>query len=423
MTSKAYAATFDFPAVLKPGDWVSWPQGTGEPLGLTRRLMSQLDPSMDLTLFTGLTAGGTVTSEDAARARLIGLNGLGTNRVLVATGGMDIIPTHISEVPALLRCRRIPVTVALIRVRPTEDPDLLSCGVVADYTRALVDSARVVVAELDERLPLTRGDALIPRKRIHHLVARGPDEILMPDPDPSTLDMALAARVAALIPDRATVQLGIGGLSAAISRALMGHRELGIHGGVISDVHVDLVEAGVVTDAYKGIDPGQSVTGCLFGTRRLMAFADNNSALSLRSVEYTHAPAVLSRVRSLHSVNSAVEVDLSGQVNAERAGDRYVGAIGGQVDFVRGARLSSGGRSIIALASTAASGTVSRIVPSLSRGVVTTARSDVDAVVTEHGIAELKGVPFAERARRLVAIADPRFRGDLLASLARTQGG
>jgi acetyl-CoA hydrolase len=238
--------------------------------------------------------------------------------------------------------------------------------------------------------------------------------MLLTDPVPSPRDTRIGEIVASFIPDRVTVQLGIGALPVAVCRALIGHRDLGIHTGVVSDALVDLVEAGVVTNAHKGIDAGVSVIGGLFGSRRLFDFADRNPAVAMRSADYTHNIATLANIAALHSVNSAVEVDLSGQVNAELAGGRYVGAVGGQVDFVRGAWASAGGRSIIALPSTTPDGRISRIVTSLGGNPVTTARADADVFITEFGIAELRGCSFTERARRLAAIAHPDFRDDLL---------
>ena len=191
--------------------------------------------------------------------------------------------------------------------------------------------------------------------------------------------------------------------------ALFGHRDLGVHSGVLSDVFVDLVERGVVTNAYKGLDAGVSVTGCLFGSRRLNNFVSNSSLLAMRSVEYTHKPFVMAQIHALHSINFAIEVDVTGQVNAELAAGRYLGAVGGQADFVRGSQFSPGGRSIIALPSTTPDGKTSRIVASLAGNPVTTTRSDVDMIVTEFGIAHLRGASFSERRKRLAAIAHPAF--------------
>jgi acetyl-CoA hydrolase len=239
----------------------------------------------------------------------------------------------------------------------------------------------------------------------------------MPDPQPSKVEVAVARHVASLVPDRATVQLGVGTLPVAVARALGGHRDLGVHSGVVSDVLVDLVEQGVVTNAYKGRDAGRTVTGGLFGTQRLRDFAQQSGSIDMRSVEYTHHIGVTASLAQFHSINSAIEVDLSGQANAEVAADRYLGAVGGQVDFVRGGSASVGGRSIIALPSTTPDGRHSRIVATLQGHPVTTARSDVDVIVTEYGVAHLRGCSLRERARRLLAIAHPDHREALIRAL------
>jgi len=222
--------------------------------------------------------------------------------------------------------------------------------------------------------------------------------------------------VAARIPDRATVQLGVGTLPAAVAEALAQHRELGVHSGVVSDVLVDLVEAGVVTNAHKGSSAGKTVTGGLFGTQRLRDFAARSGLVEMRSAEYTHHLAVTAALAQFHTINSAIEIDLSGQVNSEIAGGRYLGAVGGQVDFVRAGMASRGGRSIIAVPSTTPDGRHSRIVASLAGRPVTTARSDVDLIVTEFGVADLRGCGLTERARRLTAIAHPEHRDALSAA-------
>lgn len=415
MVTTARSSDFDFNQVLRPGDVVAWPQGTGEPRGLTRRLVQQRHELPSIELFVGMCTSKTLTADHADRFRFKGLNGAGSNRGLTAANVLDVVPAHVSAVPGLIRSRRIPVDVVLIRVRPHPKPGFFTVGVVADYTPSLIEAARCVIAELDDRLPITSQDALVPRDAIDVLVSCDADEILLADPEPSQIDVRVAAQIAGVIPERATVQLGIGSLPVAVCRALAGHRDLGIHSGVISDIVVDLVETGVVTNAYKGIDPGCIVTGCLFGSRRLIDFADGNHALEMRSAEYTHSLKVMADVRNLYSINSAIEVDLTGQVNAEVAGNRYLGAVGGQVDFVRGAQVSPGGRSIIALPSTTPDGQQSRIVASLEGRPVTTGRADVDLIVTEYGVADLRGRSLSERADRLAAIAHPDFRNDLRA--------
>lgn len=408
------SSEFRFDEILRTDDVVAWPQGTGEPRGLTRRLVADRDHLPAIELFIGITTSDTLSPACADRFRLRGLNGAGANRQLTGKGILDVVPVHVSSVPRLLRNGKLHVDVALIRVRPTGVPNQYTLGVVADYTAALIRAARCVVAEVDERLPLTAEDALVAAGDIDVLVVADGDEILLIDAEPTEMEKAVGRKVAEVIPDRATVQLGIGGLSVAVGRALLSHRDLGVHSGLLTDLFVDLVERGVVTNAHKGIDPGVSVTGCLFGTRRLNDHVSNNRTIALRSVEHTHSLAVMAQIRALFSVNFAIEVDATGQVNAETAGGRYLGAVGGQVDFVRGAQLSEGGRSIIALPSTTPDGKTSRIVVSLAGRPVTTARSDVDMVITEYGVADLQGASFRERRNRLAAIAHPDFRDAIL---------
>ena len=404
---------FDFSPHVREGDVVTWLQGTGEPLGLSNRLVAQRHALPPLNLFVGLMASHTLKPEHADRFRLRGLNGAGTARTLTAANVLDIIPASVSAVPGLVRSRVIPVDILLLRVRPHPKPGYFTAGVMADFLPAMVQAARCVIAEIDERLPITAQDALVEAKDIDVLTQCDADEVLMPDPEPTDIDMRVAAHVAGLIPDGATIQLGVGGLPVAVCRALMQHKDLGVHSGVISDIVVDLVEKGVITNARKGIDAGRIVTGGLFGSRRLMNFADGNQRIEIRCSEYTHNQQVLARLPNLYAINSGVEVDLTGNVNSEIAAGRYLGAIGGLPDFVRGAIASNGGRSIIALPSTTPDGKHSRIVAILAGRPISVPRGDIDLVVTEYGVADLRGRSFSERAERLRAIAHPDFRDRL----------
>jgi acyl-CoA hydrolase len=399
-----------FRDLVREGEMIAWPQGPGEPLALSEALMAQGHELRSPSLFLGMSVSRTVQPEHARVFALRGLNGAGTNRRLTAEGLLDVVPCHVSTVPALLRTQTIKVDVALVQVRRHPILGGYTFGVIADYTQALVRHARLVIAQVNDALPVTSDDALVAEDDLDVLVETPGHVIEMPDPLPQDIDAAVAKQVAAVIPDRATVQLGIGALPVAVARALAGHRDLGIHSGVISDVVVDLVESGVVTNACKGRDSGRIVTGGLFGTQRLYRFASGNDAVAMRSVEYTHSQVVAASLQRFHTVNSAIEVDLSGQVNAEIAGGRYLGAVGGQVDFVRGGVACADGRSIIALPASTADGTQSRIVAALGNAPVTTARSDVDLIVTEFGVADLRGCSLRERARRLIAIAHPKFR-------------
>jgi acyl-CoA hydrolase len=321
----------------------------------------------------------------------------------------EIVPCHVSTIPALMREGQLRVDVALIQVRPLPAGGY-TLGVIADFTQAMIRQARVVMALVNPSLPQLAGDACIDGADIDVLVESDDRLIDMPDPEPSAIEREVARQVAALVPDRATVQLGVGTLPAAVAAALAGHKELGVHSGVVSDVLVDLVEHGVVTNAHKGRDAGRTVTGGLFGTQRLRDFAARSGLVELRNAEYTHNLSVAASLSRFHTINSAIEIDLTGQANAEVAAGRYLGAVGGQVDFVRAGVASAGGRSIIAFPSTTPDGKHSRIVASLGSRPVTTARSEVDVIVTEHGAAQLRGCALNERARRLIAIAHPEHR-------------
>ena len=403
---------FDFRDIVRAGDTIGWPQGVGEPLGLTQRLVAQRHSLPRPRLLFGLTSSPTLRPELVDGFTFSAFNGAGTNRRM--SGLTEIIPAHISTIPRLLRSRSVPLDIALIRVRPLPD-GRVTTGSVSDFTQSLVAAARCVIAEVDERLPLTGDDAILPSEAIHFFVTAGPDEVLMPDPEPTAAEILVARNVAAFIPDGATVQLGVGTMPVAVARALMNHRDLGVHSGVISDIYVELVERGAVTNARKGIDVGRCVTGGLFGTRTLLDWCDGNPTIAMRRAEHTHSQAVMSQLHAMHSINAALEIDLTGQANAEEVKGRYLGAVGGQPDFVRGAQLSPGGRSIMALPSTTTDGTLSRIVATLG-GPVTTARSDVDVVITDQGVADLRGCSLTERMRRLIAVAHPDFRQELRAA-------
>jgi acyl-CoA hydrolase len=227
------------------------------------------------------------------------------------------------------------------------------------------------------------------------------------------IDRAISKHIARLIPDRATIELGLGAIPVAVTRALGAKQGLGVHSGAIGDGIADLMEAGIVDNRHKEIDPGVTVATMLMGTKRLYRFAHRNPSIHIRATSYTHDALVLGNFRRFVAINGALEVDLTGQVNAETAQGRHIGLVGGQMDFVRAANRAAEGQSIIALQSTNRDRTLSRIVAKLADGVVTTPRAEADLVVTEHGIAELRGRTLAERARALIAIADPAFRPEL----------
>ena len=408
-----------FADLLHSHDVIAWPQGPGEPLALTEAPVAQREELDSPALLFGLTQSDTLSPELAAHFGLRALNGAGTSRRV--TELTEIIPSHISSSPELTRSGQLRVDVALIHVKPLPGRGF-SLGAICDFTQAMIRQARIVIALVNPALPAMGGDACVDSADIDLLVESDERIIDMPDPEPSTVECEVAKQVAALIPDRATVQLGVGTLPAAVAQALAGHRDLGVHSGVVSDVLVDLVERGVVTNAHKGQYAGQTVTGGLFGTQRLRDFAERSSLIAMRNAEYTHNLAVAATLPKFHTINSAIEIDLSGQVNAEVAGGRYLGAVGGQMDFVRAGVASPDGRSIIAFSSATPDGKHSRIVASLGTRPVTTARSEVDVIVTEYGAAHLRGSSLRERAKRLIPIAHPDHREPLSRALHDSRG-
>jgi acyl-CoA hydrolase len=307
---------------------------------------------------------------------------------------------------------QLPGDVGLLQVSAPGDDGLVSLGIGMEYVADALRSTPTLIAEVNRQMPRTRGASRLPLSAFAATIETDRPLREAPGRAPDAVDRTIGALVAGLIEDGDTVQLGVGTLPGAVLGALSGHADLGFHTGMITDGVLDLVERGAATGVKKEIDQGLVITGAALGSAamygRLPEFP-----VEFRPASYTHDPVVLSRLRSLVSVNSAIEVDLLGQVGAEVRGGVHIGAVGGQVDFSRAAALT-GARSVIALRSES-------ITAALHDGVVTTARSDVDAVVTEHGVAALAGRTVAERARRLIAVAAPQHREQLESSLARTQ--
>jgi acyl-CoA hydrolase len=412
MTVETDAAGLDLSQFLRPRDRIVWGQACGEPTTLVEALIAQAEGIGPLSAFAATSFSGLLDVAAAQKMSISSMGAIGALRTLAAAHRLGIVPCHVSQVGPMIEQGLIGCDVAFVQVSPPDADGNHSFGLISDFVQAAVKKARVVIAEVNEHVPFTFGDAVLPAARIDCAVrvARMPVEV-----SPAKIgatDVAIARVAAAYIEDGAVIQVGIGAVPDAMLRLLRDRRDLGVHSGMIGDGLVELVEAGVITNARKPIDPGVSITGALIGTRRLYEFAARNPRIGMRSSAYTHDAAVLSRLPKLVTINSAVEVDLTGQVNAEQSGSHYLGGTGGQVDFVRAGARSHGGRSMIALPATAQGGKVSRITAGLS-GPVTTARSDVDVIVTEFGAAELKGQTLAERTRRLVAIAHPDFREEL----------
>src|SRR4051812_12107489 len=335
-------------------------------------------------------------------------------RAAVQEGRAEYIPVFLSDVPRLFRRREIPIDVALINVSPPDAHGFCSLGTSVDVALSAVESARTIIAQMNHRMPRTHGDGFLHVSRIHWGVEIDQAPYSRALPVITDVERRIGAFVADLVPDESTVQLGIGAIPSAIASSLLGKRNLGIHSEMLTDAVLELVERGVVTGAKKDINRGKIVTSFVSGTERLYQFMHDNPLVEMRPSDYTNDAAVIRRFRRMVSLNSAIEIDLTGQVCADSIGSRMFSGVGGQMDFIRGAALAEEGRAIIALPSTAAHGTISRIVPMLRPGAgVVTTRAHVHTVVTEWGVAELHGKGIAERTRALIAIADPRFRDEL----------
>ncbi|MFC6620139.1 acetyl-CoA hydrolase/transferase family protein [Novosphingobium panipatense] len=401
----------DLSQYLRSGDHVVFGQACGEPTALVEALVAQGAGIGGLHAFIATSFSGLFTPGTASAFRLSSMGAIGALRAMTKANALDVIPVHVSQVAPLITAGVLPCDVAMIQVSPADSAGNYSCGLISDYVRAAVDKARVVIAEVNDQVPCVAGE-MIPASAIDVAVevSRPPVEVAPAKIGP--VDEAIARLCAGFIEDGSVIQTGVGAVPDAILRLLHDRRDLGVHSGMLGDGLVDLAEAGVLTNARKEIDRGISINGALIGTRRLYDWANGNPAIRMTPTSYTHDAGVLGQLSRLVTINSALEVDLTGQVNAEQSGSAYLGGTGGQVDFVRAGARSPGGASLMVLSATAKGGTISKIVPSLS-GPVTSARSEVDVVVTEFGAAQLKGQALAERARRLVAIAHPDFREEL----------
>ncbi len=343
-------------------------------------------------------------------------------RDAVQQGRADYLPVFLSEVPKLFREGILPLDVALVQVSPPDRHGFCSLGVSVDVSRAAVQTARTVIAQVNPRMPRTHGDGLIHLDGIDFAVeVDEPIHEIVPE-QLTDAEWAIGRNCADLVEDGATLQLGIGSIPDATLASLGDHQRLGIHTEMLSQGVVDLVEKGVVTGEAKRVHPGKIVAGFALGGRRLYDFLDDNPLVAMLDIAYVNDTAVIRRNPKVTAINSAIEVDLTGQVCADTIGDLQYSGVGGQMDFIRGASLSEGGRPIIALPSTTTSGE-SRIVSFLKPGAgVVTTRAHVHYVVSEHGIAHLFGKNLRQRAAALIAVADPRHRDGLAAEARRRFG-
>jgi 4-hydroxybutyrate CoA-transferase len=410
-------------ATIEDGCMLIAGHATANPQVIMRELVAQKERYRTLRIFHVLPVGYAdyVLPENASHFRHVTTFAGTTTRTAVAEGYADMIPSFFKDVPGLLG-DALPVDVAVVNVSPPDSEGFCSLGMACDYTLRAIDVATRVIAQINDLMPRVGGRA----NAVH--ISRFDAIVPCSDPLPEAPPVAPAGAVeseigrhcASLIKDGDTLQTGIGAIPDAVLKFLRDKNDLGFHSEIISDGAAMLIKEGIANGSRKTLHRGKTVVTFLVGSRVLFDFVADNPDVLMLPVDYVNDPAVIAQNDNMVSLNSCLEVDLTGQVNAESVGPRQFSGVGGQVDFVRGARLSRGGRSIIAMPSTAAGGKVSRIVPALSSGaVVTTSRYDVDHIVTEYGIAALRGRTLRERAAALASIAHPDFRDTLLEDIAR----
>lgn len=407
MAQEIELRSLNLAGIIRPGETVTWGQASAEPLPLAQALMAQRHSIGGLKVFLGATLSDTLKVEYADCIDFSGYSGTGGNRALARAGKLDIYPLHYSQLYRFLAHGRLKVDILMLQLAPADAHGHYSLSLAHEYLIPLLDSARVVIAEVNDQAPWTHGERVVLETDLDYIVYTSRPPLELRHPAAGEAELAIARQIAGMVEDGSTLQLGIGALPEAILAALSGHCDLGVHSGAIGDQVAVLMESGAINNAKKNIDPGVTIAGVIFGGRRIRQFCHRNTAVQFRATNYTHDNALLGRLDRFVSVNAAIEVDLSGQINAEVAGGSYIGAVGGAVDFQRAAQQSKGGLPFVATPSMA--GKASRIVSRLS-GPVSTPRSDAGIIVTEFGIADLRGMPLSKRMKKLIAVAHPDVR-------------
>ena len=400
-----------FADLLEPGDLVVVAQGAGEPSGLLAQLISERDQVPDVEVFVGLSHSGLLSVPQARGLRLASFGAMGVLGELAGAGHVAVIPCNFRDVPRMLRARAPGRLVVLMQVAPADPAGRHSLGVAVDYTFELLGSARLVIAEVNDQLPTTSAPT-VPASAFAATLPTSRAIQVVDDVEPTDVQRRIAELTAALVPDGATIQLGVGAVPSVVGAALRARRGLRVHSTLVGNWLLGLAESGALTGERDGVQICEAA-----GSPKLYEYVVSGPAVFRSVSDLTSAPR-LGAIDTLVAMNSALEVDLTGQVNAEELNSGYVAGIGGQSDFMRAAQRSGSGRSIVMLPATAVRGTQSRIVPALQRGVVTTPRAAVDCVVTEHGVADLRGLDLAQRRAALIAVAAPEYRHTLLTSRA-----
>ncbi len=402
---------------IKNGYRVVIGHAAGEPKAVIDAMVRDSDKfsNIEIVHMIGMGTGGYVKEEKEFNFKHNSLFAGSSTRNAIADGRADFTPCFFSEIPKLFREEYLKVNVAIIQISTPDEHGFCSFGVSNDYTKPAAECADIVIAEINPNMPRTLGDSFIHVKDIDYIVEVNYPLIEIKPSEIGEVEKAIGKNCAGLIEDGSTLQLGIGSIPDAVLLFLKDKKDLGIHSEMISDGVLELIESGVINNKKKTLHKDKMVVSFFMGTKKFYNFIDNNPMIEMHPVDYVNDPYIIGKNDNMVSINSCIQIDLMGQVAAESMGLKQFSGVGGQVDFVRGANISSGGKSIIAMPSTAAKGTISRIVPFLEEGTaVTTSRNDVHYIITEYGIAGLKGKSLKERARALINIAHPNFRAQLI---------
>jgi acetyl-CoA hydrolase len=408
--------------VVKSGDKVVVQPGCAAPMELIRALVRKKDDLMDVLLYHILIVGDLpylvpgMEKHFKHKAFFIG----GNTRKAVNEGRAEFIPIFLSEVTMLFKKGVIVPDVALINVSPPDDHGYCSYGIDVGNIKTPAEKSKFVIAQINHEMPRGLGNSFIHLNKIDYIVEHDEPLMELPQVDPNASPEVLAAYdkigqyIAEMIEDGSTLQMGIGAIPDSVMKYLTDHKDLGIHTEMFSDGIVELVEEGIINGERKTLHPGKIIAGFVLGTKKSFNFIDNNPIFEFHPQEYVNDPFVIAKNDKMVAINSAIEIDLTGQVCSDSIGSTFYSGIGGQVDFIRGAAHSEGGKPIIALPSTTKDGKISRIVPTLKTGAgVVTSRGDVHYVVTEYGVANLFGKSIQERVESLINISHPKFRDEL----------
>jgi len=423
--TKWYKARDALRRAIKPGDRVFFSIASGQPQTLLQALAEDFEYYRDVEVISGILLAEHPLAKKGLESsfRCISLQISPSIRKDLEEGRIDFLPVRISDMPSVFGPHGpAPVQVVLIQVAPPDSAGRFSLGVSTSMAYPLAQGAKKIVAEVNDQAPRTFGPCSFSSSEIDFCVESSTPLLAYPEIKIGEAERRIAEFIAELIPDGATIQIGIGNLPAAILQLLEGKKDLGVHSGMLPDGIVDLVKKGVITNQRKRVYPGKIIAGELIGTEKLFRFAHENPLLEMHPSQVSHNACLIADLDSFVAINSVVEIDLTGQINAESVNGTQISGVGGQCDFVEGAFFSKRGHSITALTSTAGKGKISRIVPRLASGAaITIPRYLTDIVVTEYGIAELRGKSFRQRAEALISIAHPDFRDGLWEAF--TKGG